>query len=235
MTSSGVRYLSGTGDAFVQQVFMLLLILGMGRHRSLLFIADGARWIRNFFVEYCAEAAHTRMILNWYHLRKKGYQLSSMICRGKLAKGKFLATLYYHLWRGDVPNADLCHRFCANYHLWRGDVPAAILFLQRYRNQTKNLAVLEELIAYLQARQPFIPDYQAHRRQQRYIGIGHVEKANDLLVARRQKHQGMHWSLETSDALAALKTLMLNQSWDLYWTQRQVLPLVSPLHSAFAG
>ena len=86
---------------------------------------------------------------------------------------------------------------------------------------------LEELIAYLQARQPFIPDDQARRRQQQYIGSGHVEKANDLLVARRQKHQGMHWSLETSDALAALKTLMLNQGWDLYWSQHQVLPLVA--------
>ena len=38
----------------------------------------------------------------------------------------------------------------------------------------------------------------------------HGEKANGLLVARRQKHQGMHWSLATSDGLAALKTLVLN-------------------------
>ena len=207
-TNTGIRYLSGTGDSFVQQLFMLMLLLGMGRHRSLLFLVDGARWLRNFFADYCAEAAHTQMILDWYHLRKKGYQLASMICNGKLAKGKFLATL--------------------SYHLWRGNVPVALLFLQNYRNQAKNLEKLEELIAYLQARQPFLPDYQARRRQQQYIGSGHVEKANDLLVARRQKHQGMHWSLDTSDSLAALKTLMLNQGWDLYWTQRQVLPLVAP-------
>lgn len=206
MTAVGMRYLSGTGESFLQQLFILLLILGVGRHRSLLFIADGARWIRNFFVDYCSAAAHTQMILDWYHLRLKGYQLSSMICRGKLAKGKFLATLYYHLWRGHVP--------------------AAIHFLSNYRDQAKNLDKLDELIAYLQARQPFIPDYQARRRQQQYIGSGHVEKANDLIVARRQKHQGMHWSLDTSDGLAALKTLMLNQGWDLYWTQHQVLPLV---------
>ena len=43
-----------------------------------------------------------------------------------------------------------------------------------------------------------------------------------------QKKQGMHWSLETSDALAALKTLLLNGGWELYWRQRQVLPLVVP-------
>jgi len=35
----------------------------------------------------------------------------------------------------------------------------------------------------------------------------------------------MHWSEQTSDALAALRTLMLNDSWDLYWQKHQVLPL----------
>jgi hypothetical protein len=37
----------------------------------------------------------------------------------------------------------------------------------------------------------------------------------------------MQWSLETSDALAALQTLMLNAGWERYWQQRQVLPLVA--------
>jgi len=46
-----------------------------------------------------------------------------------------------------------------------------------------------------------------------------------LIVARRQKHQGMHWSQPTTDALAALKTLILNRGWELYWQQGQVLPL----------
>jgi hypothetical protein len=32
----------------------------------------------------------------------------------------------------------------------------------------------------------------------------------------------MQWSLETSDALAALRTLMLNGGWERYWQQRQV-------------
>jgi hypothetical protein len=214
MTTSGVRYLSGTGDTILQQLFMLLLLLGVGRHRSLLFIADGARWIRNFFIDKLSQASRTQMILDWYHLRKKGYQLSSMICRGKVAKGKFLATLYYHLWRGEVNQA--------------------VQYLQAYRDQAKNVDKLDELINYLQARQPFIPDYQARRRQQQYIGSGHAEKANDLIVSRRQKRKGMHWSLETSDALAALKTLMLNRGWDLYWSQRQVLPLVNQQPNVFA-
>ena len=54
-----------------------------------------------------------------------------------------------------------------------------------------------------------------------------IAKANDLIVARRQKGRGMHWSLETSDALAALRTLLLTRGWDDYWQQREVLPLVA--------
>jgi hypothetical protein len=49
--------------------------------------------------------------------------------------------------------------------------------------------------------------------------------SNPLIVARRHKHQGLHWSEQTSDALAALRTLMLNGGWDLYWQKHQVLPL----------
>lgn len=45
-------------------------------------------------------------------------------------------------------------------------------------------------------------------------------------MAQRQKGQGMHWSLETSEALAALRTLMLNGGWERYWRDREVLPLV---------
>ena len=69
------------------------------------------------------------------------------------------------------------------------------------------------------------PNYQQRWFHQQYIGSAHAEKACDLIVAHRQKNQGMHWSEATADALAALKTLTLNQAWDLYWQKRQVLPL----------
>ena len=44
-------------------------------------------------------------------------------------------------------------------------------------------------------------------------------------MARRQKRGGMHWSLETSDGLAALRTLVLNGGWERYWMHGEVLPL----------
>jgi len=58
------------------------------------------------------------------------------------------------------------------------------------------------------------PNYRQRRIARKYIGSGQVEKAHDVLVARRQKGRGMHGRQETSDAVAALRTLMLNGGWD---------------------
>lgn len=205
-TNEGYRYISGHGDSFLRHLLVLTLLC-LGSHRSLLLIADGAGWIRDFFTQMLGRVPNKQMILDWYHLHKKCYDLTSMICKGRQAKAELLLQL---------------HR-----HLWRGQVDAAIDLLQAYRPQAKNDSALDKLINYLRERQAYIPNYSQRRRDRAYIGNGHAEKANDLIVARRQKNQGMHWSLESSDALAALKTLMLNGGWDLYWCQRQVLPLVS--------
>ena len=70
-------------------------------------------------------------------------------------------------------------------------------------------------------------NYRQRRSERRYIGSAQVEKANDLLVARRQKNRGMQWSEATSDTLAALRTLMLNGGWDRYWQQHDVLPILA--------
>ena len=207
-TSEGYRYLNGVGDGFIQLLLVFILLCVGSKDRRLLLLADGAKWIRNFYQLLQGYLPTSQMILDWFHLQRKCYQFSAMICRGKKAKAKLLGSLYYHLWRGQVDET--------------------IQILKDYRSEAKRLDKLDELIAYLEARRPFIPNYKQRRRQRQFIGSGHAEKANDLLVARRQKHRGMHWSLETSNALATLKNLMLNGGWDLYWSDRQVLPLAVP-------
>ena len=151
----------------------------------------------------------TVLILDWYHCRKKCYDLTSLICRGRVAKAKLLGALLVRLWRGQVDDATT--------------------LLEAYRPQAKDTESLDKLITYLRDRRDYLPNYKQRRAQRQYIGSAHTEKANDLIVARRQKHPGMHWSETTSDALAALRTLLLNGGWDLYWQQRQVLPLAVPI------
>ena len=111
------------------------------------------------------------------------------------------------------------------YRLWRGQIDEALALLEAYRPQAKDTDSLERLLTYLSDRRAYLPNYKARRAQRQYIGSTHAEKANDLLVARRQKHQGMHWREASSDGLTALRTLLLNGGWDMYWKEQQVLPL----------
>jgi hypothetical protein len=53
--------------------------------------------------------------------------------------------------------------------------------------------------------------FQGNAHQHRFI-----DSHNDLIVTWRHERKGTHWSLESSDALVALQTLMLNNGWELY-------------------
>ncbi len=130
-----------------------------------------------------------------------------MACGGRKAKAALLRPVYRHLWRGEVS--------------------AAIACLEAYRPEACNEEWLDKLITYLRDREPYIPHYGEHRRTSQYIGSGQVEKANDPIVAQRQKGAGMRWSLDTSDALAALRTLQLNGGWDDYWAHRRMPSLLA--------
>jgi hypothetical protein len=68
-----------------------------------------------------------------------------------------------------------------------------LALLKAYRPQAKDTDSLEKLITYLSDRRAYLPNYKQRCAQRQYIGSAHAEKAHDLLVARRQKHQGMHW------------------------------------------
>jgi hypothetical protein len=205
-TAQGTRHLSGRGESMLQQVRALTRAC-RGSSPSLLLIAAGARWIRTFFTAALAGLPRATMILDWGHVRKKCGDLSGMICAGQTAKRSFLVRLVRSIWRGEVD--------------------AALTQLQAHRPMAKNQEKLDELIAYLRERRAYLPDYRERRRLRRYIGSGQSEKDNDLLVARRQKGQGMHWSAETSDGLAALQTVRLNGGWDAYWCDHTVLPVVA--------
>jgi hypothetical protein len=173
VTARGSRYISGVGTAFVRQVNSVVL-LALGVLSSLLLIADGARWIRSFFLETLAAIGHKTMLLDWYHLRQKCLEMTSRICRGREASRQLLQRLYRRLWSGKVA--------------------AAVDVLRAYRPLARNEEALDCFIAYLEARSAWIPNYRQRRSERKYIGSGHAEKANDLIVARRQKGRGMHWS-----------------------------------------
>ena len=118
-TAAGYRYLSGSIALVLPQLFLLLVLCGGGVSAQVTLLGDGARWISRFFQERLAGWSGVSLILDWYHCRKKCYDLTSLICYGRQAKAELLGLLLHQLWRGQVAEA--------------------IDILEEYRPQAKNL------------------------------------------------------------------------------------------------
>lgn len=193
LTTEGIYYISGENIA--EEVEILVNRINP---ESITVIADGASWItKEIYNGVLKDFKNKRLILDYYHLQKKCKELLSMVCFGKSHKNKILVELMPLLWNGKVQEA--------------------LNLLENLRDNCRNKKKLSELIKYITKRQNTIPNYSDRRKKCLYIGSAIVEKANDLLVARRQKHSSMQWTRKGGDALLALKTIQLNKSWDNYW------------------
>jgi hypothetical protein len=196
------HFAAATPQELTYQVGALLAVLEVHRGpRRLLVLADGARWIRDWFEGL--ELQGKTMIVCWYHLFKRCYQDLSRACRGR-----------EH--RQQVQSAVLGA-------LWRGRVAEAIALLREGANEMKNLEALEDLIRYLELRRPYLPDYAARQRAGLWIASNRVEKFNDWSVSARCKHQGMEWTESGVVALASLEAARRNGELP-HWRAQQELP-----------
>jgi hypothetical protein len=136
-----------------------------------------------------------RVILDWYHLSKKVYQLLSMVAHGKAERERMQERVLGFLWRGEVSEA--------------------VSFLGGV--EARREEALSELILYLRNHASEIIDYERRAKAGKSIGSGRMEKAVDRTVGMRQKKKGMSWSEAGSHALALLKVVELNGEWEQLW------------------
>lgn len=163
--------------------------------RELVFLTDGAQDLWNHIQSVFQFHPYT-VILDWFHLKKRCQEWLSMTLRGKDRRNAILEKVLRYLWARDVTSA-------AGY-LSSLD-PADI----------KNRKWLDGLLGYFEKKEDAITCYALRAKLGLRNSSNPVEKANDLAVAGRQKHNGMAWSPNGSGALAALQMLYLNHQPDL--------------------
>lgn len=151
-------------------------------------ITDGARSIR--LVLQAVFGMGVCIILDWYHLQLKVKNLMSMIATNKSDKMLYINDLKLLLWVGNVSEA--------------------LIYIDNI-SRVKNDEKKQELRDYLEKHQSEIIDYGLRQAANKTIGSGRVEKANDLVVAHRQKKKGMAWSKTGSSALAIIRINRINQ------------------------
>jgi len=134
------------------------------------------------------------IILDWYHLKKRCQEYLSMsVTGGKQKRNEILQKLLRILWAGNVDEA---------IH-YLSTLPDSSL-----RPQNR----IQDLCAYFEKNRVCIPCYTLRSIFHLKNSSNRVEKANDLTVAQRQKHNGMSWSVSGSSAIAQIKVHFLNDS-----------------------
>lgn len=192
---TGKSYIiNGQGVANVLRLVLAFLLRNHLLTYNLLFFVDGQRTLYTTILCAFAWLSSFQIILDWYHLEKRCKEQLSMALKGRVIRNALLDEL--------LP--------C----LWHGCVDRAIALLQSVDStKIKNQKALADLIGYLERNRPYIPCYSVRKRLGLWNSSNRGEKANDLVVSDRQKHNGMSWSKPGSVALAAVTALARNQEY----------------------
>ena len=107
--------------------------------------------------------------------------------------------------------------------LWHGLVDEAINYLNGLpESEIKNEKERSHLIGYLEKNRPMIPAYAVRRELGLRNSSNRGEKSNDLIVSKRQKHNGMSWSKSGSVALASVTALKKNKEYKRWFQERKI-------------
>lgn len=198
----GNYILAGLGIRNTLLILLAFLCHNKLQDRLLVFFTDGADELKSA-IKAIYGFRTFKIILDWYHLTKKCKERLSMGMKGRKVRNEVLKELLALLWQGQVEAASKYLE-----HLDDGKV--------------RNPDEINKLMAYLERNQDYIPCYALRKRLGLRISSNRGEKANDLVVAQRQKHNGMSWSRPGSSGLANIQTLFLNQEAANWITKREL-------------
>ena len=195
--------LSAIGMRNALKSVLAFLLLNNLLQYELLFLTDGAKDIKSHIEAVFAFHSHA-VILDWYHLKKKCMEYLSMSVKGKEQRNAVLEKLLRYLWVGDVKTASE----------YLGGLKPSVI---------KNQKWIQELISYFERKGKAITCYAVRAKLNLRNSSNPVEKANDLLIAQRQKHNGMSWTPHGSGALAAVEMIYQNNQSNLWFQKKELL------------
>jgi hypothetical protein len=178
-------------EAFGEKFFLECVRQGVLKAKEVIFIGDGANWIRTLKEGYFPEAIG---VLDIWHLEKElrwalGEENQRVIeeLKGLAFQGKGSEIVQGLMGEG-----------------------VRVVDIERRKKILEAMAYVRNNLDWI-ANIPKVKGY----------GSGPVEKTVDITVARRLKKRGMHWHRGGANPLLKLRLLKLNGEWDLYWRQRR--------------
>ena len=204
---AGSRHYVITTAQGLEHAFMLLMAFllqnDLIRNHDIVFFTDGAKCIQSCIEKYFRGHKYL-LILDFYHLIKHCEQGLSMAISKPAIRNQ---VLYGNL----------------SGMLWNGKTDQAVKYLSELPDSAvKNKAHLKDVIDYLERKKEGITTLSIRRWLGMKIGSRDVEKDNDIIVASRQKHNGMSWNREGSSNLSALTAMTRNGQMNSFLYGRKI-------------
>jgi len=159
------------------------------RPQQLVFISDGAPWIRNWVEDSFPQAI---AILDYYHALGHLCQFATKVFPDKAERDK---------WTNQQKEL-----------LLDSNVDGVIDNINMAK--VSNMEAANELISYYESNKKRM-DYKYYKTiGAGIIGSGAIESAHRTLIQNRMKLSGQRWSLKGAQNMINLKTVYLNEQWD---------------------
>jgi hypothetical protein len=169
---------------------------GFREAEEVVYIGDGAGWIRNEQQRHFAKAT---FIIDWFHVSEHVWDCGkTLLGEGTEATRSWVEERLSLLWDGWTKK--LLDDLEEQYKQHRGAKREALADLIRYIGSNEE-----------QMR------YDVFRKKGYKTGSGAVEGACKHVVGKRLKQAGMIWSREGSAATLALRIVWLNGRWEQLW------------------
>lgn len=202
-SKTGQYVLNARNLSLLYPILIAFLLKNKCLTHNWVFFTDGQRTLIDNVIARFDFKGNYKLILDYYHLQKKCVK-------------QFYSALHKNE-RRDVYEKQL------KDYLWYGLTEKAIEYLKNIDSKDiKNQHELDILMAYLQRNIDYIPCYALRKKLNLRNSSNRVEKANDQLVAQRQKHNGMSWSSQGSIALAELTAIKCNKEQKLWMAHRKI-------------
>ena len=199
LSKEGVCYITAqTEEDALKMALAYVVHHDMLSNRELVFFADGANTIKNNAKKYFGFRKYD-YILDWYHLRKKCYELFTMALSGGKKNKERKAKIRYGFEK----------------ILWAGNTEEASAYLDSLKTMegvVKSDYYLGEIKKYIseEKKGDSITSYALRSELEMVNSSSRCEKQNDLEFADRCKNNGMSWSDDGSIAIAQVTNLFLN-------------------------
>lgn len=190
-------------EEFGRLLYALAHRCGVDRAQEVVILGDGARWIRHIVEEHFP---HAVQIVDLYHAREHLWNVANAVYGSGTPQGAAWAKQ-------------------ADELLSHGQIEELVQMIEQLPSlpalpgASRSIPAIEAEYFLSNAQRMRYPTFRATGM---HIGSGIAEAACKTVVSTRAKKSGMRWTPDGLDAILALRTCVLNQSYDSFWEHEYV-------------